>query len=44
VEFVSDRVSYVVLRGRWYNIIVLNVHEPNVRIKVMIQKTAFTRN
>ena len=29
VEFVSDRVSYIVLRGRWCNIIVLNVHEPS---------------
>jgi hypothetical protein len=28
VEFVSDRMSYIVLRGRWYNIIVLNVHAP----------------
>jgi hypothetical protein len=27
VEFVSDRVSYIVLRGRLCNIIVLNVHE-----------------
>ena len=26
VEFVSDRMAYVVLRGRWCNIIVLNVH------------------
>ena len=26
VEFVGDRVSYIVLRGRWCNIIVLNVH------------------
>jgi hypothetical protein len=26
VEFVSDGVSYTVLRGRWCNIIVLNVH------------------
>ena len=25
-EFVSDRVSYIVLRGRCCNIIVLNVH------------------
>ena len=24
-EFVSDRVSYIVLRGNWCNIIVLNV-------------------
>ena len=29
VEFVSDRVSYIVLRGRWFNIIVLNVHAPS---------------
>jgi hypothetical protein len=26
VEFVSDRVSYIVMRGHWCNIIVLNVH------------------
>jgi hypothetical protein len=29
VEFVSDRVSYIVLRGRWCNIIVVNVHVPS---------------
>ena len=29
LEFVSDRVSYIVLRGRWCNIIVLNVHAPS---------------
>ena len=28
VEFVSDRVSYIVLRGRWCNIVFLNVHVP----------------
>ena len=28
-EFVSDRVSYTVLRGSWCNIIVLNVHAPS---------------
>jgi len=26
VEFVGDRLSYIVLRGRWRNIIVVNVH------------------
>ena len=26
VEFVSDGLSYIVLRGRWCNIIVLNLH------------------
>jgi hypothetical protein len=28
VEFVSDRMSYMHLRGRWFDIIVLNVHAP----------------
>jgi hypothetical protein len=28
VEFVSDRMSYILLRGRWCHIIVLNVHAP----------------
>jgi hypothetical protein len=26
VEFVSERMSYVILRGHWFHIIVLNVH------------------
>ena len=26
VEFVSYRLLYIVLRGRWFNIIVVNVH------------------
>jgi hypothetical protein len=26
VEFVSDRMSYIILRSRWCHIIVLNVH------------------
>jgi hypothetical protein len=28
VGFVSDRMSYITLRGRWCHIIVLNVHAP----------------
>jgi hypothetical protein len=28
VEFVSGRMSYIILRGRWCHIIVLNVHVP----------------
>jgi hypothetical protein len=28
IEFVSDRMSYIILRGRWCNIIVVNVHAP----------------
>jgi len=29
VEFVSDRMSYVVMSSRWFNIVVLNVHAPS---------------
>jgi len=29
VEFISDRVSYIVLRVHWCNIIILNVHAPS---------------
>jgi len=29
VEFVSDRTSYIELRGHWCNIITWNVHEPS---------------
>jgi hypothetical protein len=28
VEFVSDRMSYITLKGCWYDIIVVNVHAP----------------
>jgi hypothetical protein len=28
IEFVSGRMSFVTLRGRWCDIIVLNVHAP----------------
>jgi hypothetical protein len=28
VQFVSDRMSHMILRGHWCNIIVLNVHAP----------------
>jgi hypothetical protein len=35
VEFVSDRMSYIILRGRWRDIIVLNVHATK-KIKLMI--------
>ena len=29
VEFVSDRVSYIALKGRWCNIMVLSVRAPS---------------
>jgi hypothetical protein len=35
VEFVRDRMSYIILKGRWCDIIVLNVHAPT-RTKLMI--------
>jgi hypothetical protein len=28
VEFVSDRMSYIILRGCWCDIIILNIHAP----------------
>jgi exonuclease III len=28
LEFISDRMSYIILRGHWCNITVLNVHAP----------------
>jgi hypothetical protein len=28
VEFVSDRMSYIILRGHWCDIIGLNIHTP----------------
>jgi len=29
VQFVSNRISYILLRGRWCNIVLLNVHAPS---------------
>jgi len=29
VDFASDRVSYIVLRGRWCNVVFMNVHAPS---------------
>ena len=43
VQFVSDRMSYIVLRGRWCNIIVLNVHAPSEE-KSDSQNIVFMRN
>ena len=40
VEFVSDRVSYIVLRGRWCNIVVLNVRAPSEE-KSVVSKDSF---
>ena len=43
VEFVSDRVSYIVLRGRWCNIIFLNVRATSEE-KSDDSKDSFMRN
>jgi len=43
VEFVSDRVSYIVLRDCLYNIIVLNVYTPSEE-KSDESKDRFMRN
>jgi hypothetical protein len=38
---VSDRMSYVILRGHWCDIVLVCLHQ--LSVKVMIQKTAFMR-
>jgi len=38
IKSVSDRMSYIILRGCWCNIVL------KVRRKAMIQKTVFMRN
>jgi hypothetical protein len=37
VQSVSDRMSYIVLRGRWCHIVVLNVHAP-IEVKIFETK------
>jgi hypothetical protein len=43
VEFVSDGLSYITLRSRWCNIIVLNVHAPTGD-KIVDLRTGFMKN
>ena len=43
VGFVSDIMSYIFLRGRWCNIIVLNAHVPREKISDDA-KDSFIRN
>lgn len=40
VQFISHRMSYIILRGRWCNIVVLNVLASS-KEKVIIQKRVF---
>jgi len=42
-RLVRDRTSYIVLRGRWCNIIVLNMHAPSEE-KSDDLKDSFMRN
>jgi len=41
VEFVSDRLLYVVLRGYWCNIIVLYVHAPSEKKSDELQQVFY---
>ena len=43
VEFVSDRMLHILLRGCWYNIIILNVHAPSEE-KIDDLNNSFMRN
>jgi hypothetical protein len=40
LEFVSDTMSYIILRGRWCDTIVLNVHVP-IEYKIDHMKDSF---
>jgi hypothetical protein len=41
VESVSDRMPYIILRGRWCHIIVLNLHAPKTKDKIDDVKDSF---
>ena len=43
VEFVSDRMSCIVRRRRWCNIIVLNVHAPSAGTTEMCASASVRR-
>jgi hypothetical protein len=43
VEFVTDIMSYVILRGRWCHIIVLDLHSPTDD-KIKLAKHASASN
>ena len=44
VEFVGDRISYIVLRDCWCNIIVLNEHAPSEEKSDESKDNFFLRN
>jgi hypothetical protein len=41
VEFVSDRISYIILRARWRRVFVLNVNAPTAEDKIDHVKDSF---
>ena len=41
VEFVSDRLSYIVLKGRWLHIIAVNVHAPSEENSVELKDSIY---
>jgi hypothetical protein len=43
VEFVSERISYILVRGTWCEVIVMNPHV-STEEKVMTQRTVFMRD
>jgi hypothetical protein len=43
VEFVSVRISYIILRGRWCDMIVLNVNDPT-KTKLMMRRIGSAKN
>jgi hypothetical protein len=43
VEFVTDRISYIILRGGWCNIIVLHIHAPTAD-KIYDVKNSFYKD
>jgi hypothetical protein len=41
-EFVSDRMSDIILRSLWFHIIILNIHAPTER-KIAVVKDSFCK-
>ena len=41
IEFVSDRLSYIVLRGRWLHNVLVNVHAPSEEKSVELKDSFY---
>ena len=44
IEFVSDRLSYIVLKGRWLHVIFVNVHARSEEKREDLKIVFFVRN